>query len=390
MGLFDLFRRKKQPEPEARPAAAPQPVTAPAQREETPATLEPTARREQKPKKPRQMKRVEMVQSAYPSTRAFCIQVPEAARDAIAALGVDNPDYTLDEAKLRRKGYLFQAVYAKTFPPMEAALTAAPERGGDPDAVAVTVGKVAVGTLGGADGAEAGWLLTSGAIAHIRAEISGGDYVTLECDPEYDESSKRIPADALYRTEDFEAYRVTLTVELLPGAQLAELRPAKKVHLDYNGIDASPLDGCKQSRFAVSGSNRYLRDIPFLGQHPRDFSASMDALAEKGLTNIPIPAYDFPPLETRLVPEPSNKHDPNAIRVMMGGVQVGYVPAARCKELLTAMQTGQLRRVQGGILCDGYRMLAAPGKGENAQRSERRIYREDGDIKVKLFIDIAD
>lgn len=384
MGLFDLFRRKKQPEPEAQPA--PRPMAAPAPCNEAHAAPEPA----RKPKKPRQVKRVEMVQSSYPDTRTFCIQAPETARDAIAALGADNPDYPLDEAKLRRKGYLFQAVYAKTFPPVEAALTAAPERGDDPDAVAVTVGKVTVGTLGGADGAEAGWLLTSGAIARVRAEISGGDYATLCCDPEYDESSKRIPADALYREEDFEEYRVTLTVELLPGAQLAELHPSKKIHWDYNGIDASPLDGCKQSRFAVSGSNRYLRDIFFLGQRPRDFSASMDTLAEKGLTNIPIPEYDFPPLETRLVPEPTNKHDPNAIRVMMGGIQVGYVPAARCKELLTAMQTGRLRRVQGGILCDGYRMLAAPGKGENAQRSDRRIYREDGDIKVKLFIDIAD
>lgn len=386
MGLFDLFRRKKQPEPEARPAAA-QLITAP--REEIPAKPEPAAAPQRKPKKPRLMKRVEMVQSPYPGTRTFCVSPPAAQKDAIAALGVDNPDFALDEAKLRRKGYLLQAVYAKTFPPVEAVLTAAPGHGGDPDAVAVTVGKVTVGTLYGADGAEASWLLASGAIAHVRAEISGGDYATLCCDPEY-EDSKRIPADALYRVEDFEAYSVTLTVELLPTAQLAELHPAKKVHLDSSGIDTSPLDGCKQSRFAVSGSKRYLSDILFLGQHPQDFSASMDTLAEKGLVNIPVPEYDFPPVETRLVPEPTNKHDPNAIRVMMGGVQVGYVPAARCQELLAAMQSGRLRRVQGGILCDGYRMLAAPGTGESARPEDRRIYREDGDIKVKLFIDIAD
>lgn len=41
-----------------------------------------------------------------------------------------------------------------------------------------------------------------------------------------------------------------------------------------------------------------------------------------------------------LEPEPSNQHDPNAIKVLKGTTQIGYVPRALCENILLRMQSG--------------------------------------------------
>lgn len=40
----------------------------------------------------------------------------------------------------------------------------------------------------------------------------------------------------------------------------------------------------------------------------------------------------------QLVPEPDNPHDKNAIKVVIRGVHVGYVPAVKCSEVAERMQ----------------------------------------------------
>jgi len=41
--------------------------------------------------------------------------------------------------------------------------------------------------------------------------------------------------------------------------------------------------------------------------------------------------------ELTLSPEPTNPHDPNAIRILKEGTQIGYVPRVYCTAILLAM-----------------------------------------------------
>ena len=312
----------------------------------------------------------------FPQSCEYDLFVPEALAQGISSLGKDNPDCKLDVTKLRRKGYLFKEVPAKLFSPLAAELTHAPGVEDDPDAVKVSVGGVTIGYLCGSAGAVVSGQLAAGIVKNATAEISGGAYIMLECSGEYDETSKRIPADELYITEDEDSYSVDLTVDLAVDAPSA-LVSASKMKYVFPGVDTSALSGCKQSKFEVAGTAYYMDDILSLGTRNPDFTATAEALAEKGMLNVPVIEYDFPPVGTELVAEPNNPSDPDAIMVRMNGVKVGYVPARRCRELLEQVRSGQVQRLQGGIRCEGYRMLAA---ADGTEPALPQIYREGGDI----------
>jgi hypothetical protein len=47
-----------------------------------------------------------------------------------------------------------------------------------------------------------------------------------------------------------------------------------------------------------------------------------------------------------LLPEPENQKDPNAIKVLKGGIQIGYVPRALCVSLLLAISNGTELRTE--------------------------------------------
>jgi hypothetical protein len=71
---------------------------------------------------------------------------------------------------------------------------------------------------------------------------------------------------------------------------------------------------------------------------------------------LPDPAFD-PGRPLRLVPEPANEHDPNAVGIWNeeGTLQLGYVPREIAPELTGGEQAVSLWRVDGGL-----RVLIAP------------------------------
>ena len=57
--------------------------------------------------------------------------------------------------------------------------------------------------------------------------------------------------------------------------------------------------------------------------------------------------------QVELLPDPQNPYDPNAIRVLLGGEMIGYIPADSCAHVLDLIQSGRIisiaYTVQGGI-----------------------------------------
>lgn len=317
----------------------------------------------------------------------FEASVPECFADKIPALGSVNKDYSLDVMALRRKGYLFHNVYAYNFCKMVADLTVSTDFCDDPDAVLVSVNGVGVGYLLGSDGARVSWLLQAGLVRRVMVDISGGDYLTLECDSEYDETSKRIPRDCLYTDSWEDEYRVSVTIDFdkYDGKEF----PPIKHKAVFQGVSTKALPGCKQQRFQVAGEKYHMDEILSIGKINDDYMLPKDELYRKGIINVPIPRYVFPPLSVRLVPEPNNEYDENAIQVLMDGKLVGYIPRKRCIQLLSDMESGKVIRVQGGIDCGDIRMICTEDEPKDSSEAAKcRVERIDGGITVKVFIDI--
>jgi cell division protein FtsB len=68
-------------------------------------------------------------------------------------------------------------------------------------------------------------------------------------------------------------------------------------------------------------------------------------LIEYGETDSPVYKWVPKDLPAELVPEPSNPYDPNAIRVEIGGIAIGYIPKENCIGLLSAMSHNKIENV---------------------------------------------
>lgn len=56
----------------------------------------------------------------------------------------------------------------------------------------------------------------------------------------------------------------------------------------------------------------------------------------------------FEILDCDLIPEPENEHDPNAIKVVVNGKHIGYVPSEMCIEVRNLLTTQKIRYITVG------------------------------------------
>ena len=94
--------------------------------------------------------------------------------------------------------------------------------------------------------------------------------------------------------------------------------------------------------FKVAGISRRQRAIEEnLVTENYEYSLSKKELVESGMIDERIYKYDPTVMDADLVPEPDNPKDPNAIKVLVDDVQIGYVPAEKTdavKKLLSSKQ----------------------------------------------------
>lgn len=118
-------------------------------------------------------------------------------------------------------------------------------------------------------------------------------------------------------------------------------------------------DACS---FEAVGVNYRLDDLLTLAEPSRTYTWDDDKLLQKYGDDQTIYKYFFNNLYGSLVPEPSNPHDPNAIKVELNNVHVAYVPADLCdnvKELLlqgytprVSVRGGPCKQIKNGVVTD--------------------------------------
>ena len=59
--------------------------------------------------------------------------------------------------------------------------------------------------------------------------------------------------------------------------------------------------------------------------------------------------YTFDVQCVELVPEPTNPHDPNAIKIVMDGEHIGYIKRGNCTKILNQIRDGRIISVTGKI-----------------------------------------
>lgn len=137
--------------------------------------------------------------------------------------------------------------------------------------------------------------------------------------------------------------------------------------------------------YKVAGMSHYMDAILSLADENDDYSLSKRELVENDLVDQRIWQYEFYPIKTELVPEPDNPHDPNAIKVMVDGVQVGHIKRGSCAHLLKVINEGRLGRIGCMIGGGPYKYVYEDYKDDDWSADPKAVYTLEKD-KVEYFV----
>lgn len=134
----------------------------------------------------------------------------------------------------------------------------------------------------------------------------------------------------------------------------------------------------KKEKFQVAGVSHYSDDImKNIAYENDDYSLSAKELSETYDVGDRVFEYSFDDCNASLVPEPTNEHDPNAIRVEVKGILIGYVKRGSCSHVKNLLNSSDFDHIKVEI-----------GGGKY-----KRLYEDDDKLKVErdscgLFADL--
>lgn len=119
---------------------------------------------------------------------------------------------------------------------------------------------------------------------------------------------------------------------------------------------AAPKKAPTRKTHKVAGTSYRQDAIRAMGEKNPDFALTKRDLFKRGL-DAPVYEYTFNPTKAELIPEPENPHDPNAIKVLVDGVHVGYIKAGSCAHILKLLQEDRIERITPTIFGGKYKHL---------------------------------
>lgn len=108
--------------------------------------------------------------------------------------------------------------------------------------------------------------------------------------------------------------------------------------------------------FFVAGTSYRHDAIEEMGIENSVYSCSNRELVDEADENERIYEYFFEPVKVELVEEPNNPHDPNAVKVIIDGVHVGYIKAGSCSRVKNLLRSGKVTSIHADIYGGKYKM----------------------------------
>lgn len=136
--------------------------------------------------------------------------------------------------------------------------------------------------------------------------------------------------------------------------QPAPEQPAAEQPATPTPVDASQP---KVERHRVTGTSYRLDAIKSLMHEDPDYYLSKSQLIEEGRTGERIYKLGGSFLPAVLEPEPDNPQDQNAIKVVVGGVHIGYIKAGSCAHIHKALREGRIENVMCEVAGGDYKIL---------------------------------
>lgn len=136
--------------------------------------------------------------------------------------------------------------------------------------------------------------------------------------------------------------------------------------------------------YHVAGTTFYEDAILSLASENSDYEMSKRDLIDAGMTDEKIWEYEFDPSNVKLVPEPENPHDPNAVKVIVDGEHVGYIKKGSCKHILKLIAEDRILKIDCEIGGGNYKIVSE----EYDDEKDKEVYTLERD-KTNFFVTLT-
>lgn len=135
----------------------------------------------------------------------------------------------------------------------------------------------------------------------------------------------------------------------------------------------------------VAGTSYRQDDIRSLGKKNPDYALDKRRMLKRWPDGVTVYEYTFQPKKVKLVPEPNNPYDPNAIKVMIDGVHVGYIKAGSCAHILRLISEKRIAKIEPQIIGGRYKELYSY-EPDARRPADFELGEEETNIGVRLDI----
>ena len=117
----------------------------------------------------------------------------------------------------------------------------------------------------------------------------------------------------------------------------------------------------KVEEFHLAGVSYYHSNIKKLATTNPRWNLTSDQILEAGDADRPIYRYHYVNKPVKLVPDPNNPHDKNAVAVYFAGELVGYISREQNLHVLDILKRYEIKYTSGFIGGGEYKVVSADG-----------------------------
>lgn len=181
--------------------------------------------------------------------------------------------------------------------------------------------------------------------------------------------------DAFAGWVNYKAYKKAKAAESIKPAAASAAPKAK-------GPEGTP------KKHRVAGTQYHQAELLSLGLTNDDYDKTKRELFEEELFDERIYEYWFDPDKVELIPEPDNPNDPNAIKVVVDDVHIGYIKAGSCTHVRNVMEAGNISAITCDIYGGKYKILELENEDDDRDPriSDYTLTKESDDFGATITI----
>lgn len=113
----------------------------------------------------------------------------------------------------------------------------------------------------------------------------------------------------------------------------------------------------KVVNYRLNSSGAFQNVLASMGRKNPNYALTKRELVNQWPGGTTVYEYVFYPGRVELIPEPENQHNPKAIKVLVGGVHVGYIKDGSCVHIHHLLQENYIKRIVPRITGGKYKEL---------------------------------